>query len=70
MGQHKTNPTAIKAANGEISPKQSKISKAECGRLLYSICNKILSFSFMECAEEIEVEEKRIKESENYGHNN
>ena len=70
MGQHKTNPTAIKASNGEISPKQSKISKAECDRLLYSICKKILSFSFMECAEEIEAEEKIIKESENYGHNN
>ena len=29
MGQHKYNPTAIKAKNGEISPKPPRISKRE-----------------------------------------
>lgn len=29
MGQHKYNPTAIKAKNGEIPPKPSRISKRE-----------------------------------------
>ena len=66
MGQHKTNPTAIKASNGEISPKPPKMSKSECDRLLYSICNKVISFPFTECAEEIEAEEKIIKESEKF----
>ena len=42
MGQHKTNPTAIKAAKGEIAPKQAKMSKAERDRLLYSMCEKII----------------------------
>ena len=29
MGQHKYNPTAIKAKNGEIPPKPPRISKRE-----------------------------------------
>lgn len=29
MGQHKYNPTAIKAKNGEISPKPPRMSKRE-----------------------------------------
>ena len=61
MGQHKTNPTAIKAKNGEIPPKTPKMSKAERDRLLYSICNKIISFPFMECIEEIEIKSKNNK---------
>lgn len=29
MGQHKYNPTAIAAKNGELSPKPKKLSKRE-----------------------------------------
>ena len=29
MGQHKYNPTAIKAKNGEISPKPPRMSKRD-----------------------------------------
>lgn len=38
MGQHKHNPTAIKAKNGELPPKPQKKSKAECDRELYKLC--------------------------------
>ncbi len=62
MGQHKTNSIAIKAANGEISPKPPKMSKAECDRLLYSICNKVISFPFTEFVEEKEIKSKIQKE--------
>lgn len=34
MGQHKYNPTAIAAKNGELPPKPKKMSKAERDRLL------------------------------------
>lgn len=34
MGQHKRNPTAIAAANGELPPKPKKLSKRESERLL------------------------------------
>lgn len=34
MGQHKYNPTAIAAANGELLPKPKKLGKQESKRLL------------------------------------
>lgn len=34
MGQHKYNPTAIKAKNGEIPPKPPRISKREQLRMI------------------------------------
>lgn len=37
MGQHKYNPTAIAAKNGELPPKQKGISKREIDRLLMSM---------------------------------
>lgn len=37
MGQHKYNPTAIAAKNGELPPKQKGISKQERDRLLMSM---------------------------------
>lgn len=36
MGQHKYNPTAIKAKNGELPPKPKKMGKRESDRLLYA----------------------------------
>jgi hypothetical protein len=37
MGQHKYNPTAIAAKNGELPPKPKGISKRERDRLLMSM---------------------------------
>lgn len=34
MGQHKYNPTAIKAKNGEIPPKPPRMSKREQLRMI------------------------------------
>nr|DAP85226.1 MAG TPA: hypothetical protein [Caudoviricetes sp.] len=34
MGQHKYNPTAIAAANGELPPKPKKLDKRKSERLL------------------------------------
>ena len=34
MGQHKYNPTAIKAKNGEIPPKPLRMSKREQLRMI------------------------------------
>ena len=42
MGQHKYNPTAIKAKNGELPPKPKKMGKRESDRLLYAECQRIL----------------------------
>ena len=36
MGQHKTNPTAIKAKAGEIPPKKKPMGKRERERILYA----------------------------------
>ena len=42
MGQHKHNPTAISAKNGELPPKPKKMSKRESERLLYAECQRML----------------------------
>ena len=42
MGQHKHNPTAISAKNGELPPKQKKMGKRERDRLLYAKCQEIV----------------------------
>ena len=42
MGQHKYNPTAIAAKNGELPPKPKKMSKRESDRLFYAKCKEIL----------------------------
>lgn len=34
MGEHKHNPTAIAAKNGELPPKKKPVSKRELDRLL------------------------------------
>ena len=42
MGQHKYNPTAIAAANGELPPKPKKLGKRKSERLLKQmICAKM-----------------------------
>lgn len=42
MGQHKYNPVAIAAKNGDLPPKPPKLSKAEQERLMYAKCQEIL----------------------------
>jgi hypothetical protein len=42
MGQHKHNPTAIKAKNGELPPKPKKMSKREVDRLIYAKCQEVV----------------------------
>ena len=42
MGQHKHNPTAIAAKNGELPPKPKKMGKREAERLMYAKCKEIL----------------------------
>lgn len=42
MGQHKHNPTAIAAANGELPPKPKKMGKRELERELYAMCEDAL----------------------------
>lgn len=42
MGQHKYNPTAIAAKNGELPPKPEKLSKRERDRIMYAKCQEIL----------------------------
>ena len=42
MGQHKYNPTAIKAKNGQLPPKPKKMGKRESDRLLYAKCQEVL----------------------------
>lgn len=42
MGEHKTNQTAIAAANGELPPKPKKMSKKELDALLMNCMNETL----------------------------
>ena len=42
MGQHKGNPVAIAAKNGELPPKPPKKSKAEIDRYMYKVCQEEL----------------------------
>ena len=43
MGQHKTNPIAIAAKNGEIPPRAPRMSKADTDRLLYLHAKSVLA---------------------------
>ena len=52
MGQHKTNPTAIKAKNGESPPKPPAMGKAEYNRRLQAAVREALSSPFTECVEQ------------------
>ena len=38
MGEHKHNPTAIAAKNGELKPKPKGMGKRETERYLQTIC--------------------------------
>ena len=46
MGQHKYNPTAIKAKNGELEQKPKKMGKRETERILYAKMKEVLCKPF------------------------
>lgn len=59
MGQHKTNPTAIKAKAGEISPKKKPLGKRERERIIQAQIMKMLFAPLSErCADRLEMEAK------------
>lgn len=41
MGQHKHNPTAIAAKNGELPPKPKKMGKREWERVIYGEIERV-----------------------------
>ena len=57
MGQHKTNPTAIAAKNGELPQKQKKLSKRENDRLIYEKCQEIIYKKLSEAYTKIQTDE-------------
>ena len=57
MGQHKTNPTAIAAKNGELPPKKkSTMSKREADRWLYEKCAEIIYKPLIDAYEKMQEE--------------
>lgn len=65
MGQHKHNPTAIAAANGELPPKPPKLSKREIDRQLYAKCQEIIYKPLIETYNKLQILEDFTKEDEN-----
>lgn len=58
MGQHKHNPTAIAAKNGELPPKpKNKLSKRELDRQLYAKCQEIIYRPLIEAYEKLQEED-------------
>lgn len=57
MGQHKANPTAIKAKAGEIPPKKKPLSKRERERIIQAQIMKMIFAPLSErCADRLEME--------------
>lgn len=57
MGQHKHNPTAIAAKNGELPPKPKKLSKREADRQIYAKCQEIIYKPLIETYAKMQKEE-------------
>lgn len=47
MGQHKHNPTAIAAKNGEMPPKPKKMGKRERERMLIREIERVTGMDFL-----------------------
>ena len=57
MGQHKTNPTVIKAKAGEIPPKKKPMGKRERERIIQAQIMKMIFAPLSErCADRLEME--------------
>ena len=64
MGQHKTNPTAIKAKAGEIPPKKKPLGKRERERIIQAQIMRMIFAPLSErCAERLEMEVKEDEKS-------
>lgn len=50
MSEHKHNPTAIAAKNGELPPKEKGISKRETERRAYQLIREITGITKLEAA--------------------
>jgi hypothetical protein len=57
MGQHKHNPTAIKAKNGELPPKPKTLSKRELEKMMYEKCQEMVYKPFVDAYTKIQKEE-------------
>lgn len=58
MGQHKHNPVAIAAKNGELPPKPKKKSKRQLDREIYAKCQEIIYRPLIEAYEKTQNEEE------------
>ena len=58
MGQHKHNPVAIAAKNGELPPKPEKKSKRQLDREIYAKCQEIIYRHLIEAYEKLQHEEE------------
>ena len=58
MGQHKTNPTAIAAKNGELPPKPKKKSKRQLDREIYAKCQEIIYKPFVDAYRQMQKDEE------------
>lgn len=58
MGQHKYNPTSIKAKNGELPPKPKQMGKRERDRLIYAKCQEILYKPLVDAYEKMNTEKE------------
>lgn len=56
MGEHKHNPTAISAKNGELPPKPKKMGKKETDRYLYGLMRERLLYHLMRGMDAMEVD--------------
>lgn len=70
MGQHKTNPTAIKAKNGEIPPNPPTPSKAERRKMIQEYVSSVMYSHLLPDGQDIseilkEVNEKIFKRKGN-----
>jgi hypothetical protein len=58
VGQHKYNPTAIAAKNGELPPKPKKKSKRQVEREIYTKCQEIIYGNMIRAYEKMQDEEE------------
>ena len=61
MGEHKRNPTAIAAKNGELPPKPKKMSKRERDRLFYAQIQETLYKPLVDAYVKMQIEYEEVK---------
>lgn len=58
MGEHKHNPTAIAAKNGELKPKPKGMGKRETERYLQTLCYGAITCHLRKAAEKMKKEDE------------